>query len=324
MINKQFGFVNESTYGTAVTVTRFYEPDEASFKANVARQGDVTLRAGSLAPSLAQTVPYVLGATGSVKGKVPTKGFGLMLTHMLGASSVATVSDSNYTQTHTLGSLLGRMMTAQIDRPLNPAETSQAFTMLGGKVTSWSLECSVDGSLMYEIELDGQTLSTAISLATASYPSAATAFSWIAASVSIDSSAAEVKRWKISCSNAMNTDRRYLRASALKKQPLENAHRDIDWEVDLDFVSLDMYNKLVATSATGTAISLDMTCDGPIAHGGTTLPRVTVATTSARIDDIDFDESGYEPIMQKLKGKILTPASGEPLTVTYRTTDSAV
>ncbi len=322
-LNTQLGIVDETTYGTPVTVTRFYEYTSESIQLQTGRVESPALRTGTRVLRSDRFEPYRMGAAGRLQLDVPTKGFGLMLKHMMGTAAIGSVTDANQTQTFTVGSLLGDFFTLQVTRPFNPAGTVQAFTYHGCKVTDWTLSCDLDGFLMADIGIDAEDEDTSTALATASYPADFRCFSFVGAAATIGGSAIELKNFSISGDNALDTDRRYLRASALKKEPVENGMRSYEWSATADFSDLTQYNRFASATRAGALAAIVATFDGPVAHGGTTLPRLEITIPAARFDAVDVNVSGPAALMQDMSGVALFDGTNSPVTITYRTTDSA-
>jgi len=325
----QFGVVDEVTYGTAVAVTRFFETNGVpTIRPEMERAEADTLRAGSRVQSSLSFAPYSTGGVGTVNMPVPTKGFGWWLKHMLGTVASGSVVDSNYTHTGTLGSLLGDFFTAQVGRPFaGSSAAAQPFTGEGGKITSWELSCDVDGLLTFTAELDFEDVSVATSgayaLQTASYPSGALVFSFTGAALTIGGSSFEVKNLTIGCDNGLDVDRRFLRGSGLKKEPLESAKREITFDCEAEFGSLTEYNRYVNTAAASTMAALVATFTGPVAHAGATLPTLVVTIPAARFDNVDLSEGDNgATIMQSISGVARDNLSASPITIAYTTTDA--
>ena len=323
-MNTQLGIVDEVTYGTPVVVTRFLEFNSESVSLQMGRIESSALRTGTRVMRSDRFEPFRIGAAGRLQLDVPTKGFGLFLKHMLGGASIATVVDSNYVQTHIIATLLGDFFTMQMAKPFNPAGTVQAFTYHGCKVTDWTLSCDLDGFLVADIGIDAEDEDTSTSLATASYPSDFRCFSFVGASVTFGGASIELKNFSVSCDNALDTDRRYLRASALKKEPVENGMRQIEWSATADFSDLTQYNRFNSATRAGALAAIVATFDGPVVHGGSLLPRLEITIPAARFDAVDQNVSGPEALMQDISGVGLDNGSAAPITITYRTTDSAI
>jgi len=322
----QFAVVDEVTYGTVVTPTRFYEVNNpVVILPVVGRTTASALRSGSRAPRSAMFAPYVEGATASVEMPVPTIGWGWWLKHMLGAVSSSGAVDSNYTHTGVLGSLTGDFFTGQTALPFSSG-TLEGFTGEGGKVVKWELSCDVDGHLTFMADLDFEAVNTSsgggTAIATPSYPAGATVFSWTGGAITFDAGSIELKDFSVSCTNPLNTGRRFLRGSALKKEPLEQGVRDnITFTASAEFNAMTFYNKWIAATPAGTLAAIVATFTGPIAHAGTTLPQLVITIPVGRIDDAAPSSSGADMIMQNYSGIAMDNASAQPITITYRTTD---
>lgn len=322
-MNTQLGVVDESTYGTPVTVTRFFEYNKESIKLEQGRVESAGLRSGMRTLRSDRFEPYRIGAAGDIELDVPTKGFGYWLKHMLGAISTSAVVDSNYTHTAVEGSLLGDFFTLQLNRPFHPSGTNQPFTYEGCKVSKWELGCDVDGVLVATLSIDAEDENTSTGLAAASYPSDYRIFSFNGAALTIGGSSIDITNFKVSCDNALKTDRRYMRASSLKREPVEDGMRTYEWSCTTDFTDLTQYNRFRDAARVNNLAAIVATFDGPIAHGGATLPRVTVTIPAARFDAADLNIDGPEALMQDLSGVALFDAAGStsPVTIAYRSTD---
>src|SRR5262245_44317276 len=117
-MDHQLGVKAESTYGTAVTVDRFFEYESESIEESYGRTEGDPLRVGSSAIRSDRSTPYFKGAAGQISLDVMTKGFGFWLPHLMGGSVVTSgPTDSKYTHTITEGTLVGKSFTCQVNRP---------------------------------------------------------------------------------------------------------------------------------------------------------------------------------------------------------------
>ena len=321
-MNTQLGVANESTYGTPVTPTRFFEFTSESIELDMGRVESAGLRPGQRTLRSDRWEPFRKGAAGDIEFDVPTKGFGFFLPHMLGSVSTGAAVDSNFTHTATEGSLLGDFFTAQINRPFNPSGTAQPFTYHGCKVTGWELSCDVDGVLVCTLTIDAEDEDTSTALAAASYPSDFRVFSFAGAAITLGGSAVEVRNFSLSCDLALDTERRYLRTSPMKKEPVENGMRSYEWACEADFTDLTQYDRFRSATRAGALAAIVATFDGPIAHGGTTLPRLTVTIPAARFDGVMQNIDGPEALRSELSGIATFDGTNSPVTLAYRTTDA--
>jgi hypothetical protein len=322
----QCGVKEESTYATAVTVDSFHEFVDENIKFMPGRVKVKTKRAAQRVRRGDRAVPFAVGASGTITMPVLSKSHGKFFKWALGTAAIGSVSDSAYTQTFTIGDLAGDAFTMQIDRPFNPSGTSQAFTFAGGKITSaeWSLATGESGFLSATYGVDFASQTTGTSLASASYASGAEPFTWVGAALTIGGASVEVVDATITLTNSLNTARHYLRNSSVKKEPLENAERVITFSITCDFVDLTHYNRVVATTTSGMQAATVLTVTAPTLIGVSAYPVVTFTLPQAEFDDADgVTVSSDEPIRMTLTGEATFDGTNSPLTITYKSTDSA-
>jgi hypothetical protein len=325
----QLGGKAESTYGTPVVVDRFWP----FISSNLAPDYAITsaadeLRAGSIVERVEQDDPYIAGGGGSIDMYVPTKGFGLLISHALGSASIGSITDSNYTQNFVLSATgkNGKSLTLQDAHPFNPAGTAQPFTWHGCKILSIEFTLEEGGYLKTTIEVDCEDVDTSTSLATASYPTlapGASKFPWRLSSLTIAASQVEVKSFRCKITWPMNVDRRFIRGSALKKEPVPSGKPTIEWDMQVEFTDLTQYNRVASATMAARVAQIILTCDAAVALAGITVPRFTLTLPAARFDEGLPSLNGDEPLMQDLSGVGLDDGTNQPVTITYRTTDSA-
>jgi hypothetical protein len=323
-LNTQLGVVDEVSYGTGLTVTRFYELISESIEDVIERIDSKGLRRSTRVQRSDRFTPVNKGAAGNIELEVATKGFGWWLKHLLGTVAIDGSAGANgeYSHVGTVGSLLGDSFTLQVNRPLHPAGTDQAFTYAGGKVPKWELANDVDGYLIASIDCDFQSATTATALATASYPSGAELLSWVGGELLIDDVAVEVTNVKIGVDSGLKVDRHYLRGSAAKREPVEAALRDITFEFECDFASLAQRNRVASATAAGALGELTATWEGPTALGGSTYPALEVLIPVARFDVAKANVDGPDPLMESVSGRGLFDGTNSPITLTYTTADA--
>lgn len=323
ILDHQLGLATESAYGVAATPTRFFEFESEGIDENYGRTEGDPLRTGSHFARADRHTPYFSGAAGTVQMAVMTKGFGLLLPHLLGGAVATTNSTGAYTHTVTEGPLYGKSLTVQIARPLNPSGTVQPFTYRGGKVTEWTLANSVDGNLLLDLGLDFMQGDTTTALATASYPADMDNLTWAGGQVTIDGTAFDVTEIGITVSAGLDTDRRQIRRNTDKKEPT-SARREATFSLSADFDSMDKRAKAAALSKAGNLGALTLAWEGPNVIPGTMLkPRLEITAPAARFDEWKAAAGGAEAITQELSGVIRYPGTGSPLTIAYRTADTA-
>jgi hypothetical protein len=84
-LDAQLGFAEETAFGTIVAPTRFAEFNSEGITASYARVESNGLRPGRRYRSDSRFTTYIEGASGDIELEVGSKGFGLLLKHMLGS-----------------------------------------------------------------------------------------------------------------------------------------------------------------------------------------------------------------------------------------------
>lgn len=324
-IDTSCGVKSESTYGTAVVVDRFFPLISENIVDNVEKLESASRRSGIIAQSADASVPIYMDSTGTLEIPVYSKDFGWWLTHLTGgAVSTTGPTDSAYTHTFALASHKGKSFTLQINRKIHDANTDQAFTWAGGKVTGWSLEAEAGGEVKCSIDCDFRSLATGTSLASASYPSGMEILVWSAAGsyVSLGGTEVPVTKFSLKAGNQLKTDRRYIQRTALKAEPVATDYRDIEWEAELDFSGLTQHNRYLASTNAGQYAALVFALQAPTLIGATTYPSLTFTAPKARYDKSEIDNSGMDPNMQTIGGKLRADSSGSTLSVAYVTSQS--
>lgn len=320
-MDHQLGVKKETTYGTAVTVDRFFEYDSESIEETYGRTEGDPLRTGSSFIRQDRFTPYFSGAAGSLTLAVMTKGFGFWLEHLLGAVATGSTADSVTTHTGTEGDLKGKSFTLQVNRPLHPSGTAQAFTYEGGKVAEWTLSNDVDGNLMAELGLDFEQVATATTLATASYPTDMENFTWAGGVVSIGGSDYDLTEISVAGDNGLDVDRRQIRANTDKKEPT-SSRRSATFSLKADFESLTQRNRAAADTRDGALAALVGTWTGPTLVGTSSYPVLTVTIPAARFDEWKGSTEGTDAIEQELSGVARYDGTNSPVKIEYTTADA--
>lgn len=318
-IDAQVGYKKETTWGTAVAVDRFAELVSEDIRMSYGRVESDGLRPGRYDRSDTAFTTYPIGAAGDLVLEVGSKGFGFWLEHMMGGTVTTTgPTDSAYTHTAPGGSLTGKGITLQVGRPLTDGSSVQPFTFNGGKVTSWELANSVEGNLLATLSLDFQNQSTATALATASYPTGRETFSWVGGVLTVGGTEVHVSDLTIGRDNARNVDRRFIRASALKKEQTDSGYREATFSFTADFDGLTHLNRVASATAAGSIATLVGTWQGTTLIGASTYPALIV-TLNARMDEWGANVSGPEALSQEISG---VARGSSAVSLAYRTLDT--
>lgn len=326
-IGAQLGVKQETTYGTAVTVDKFFPFSGEELEPEHKRIDGANQRAGQLVLGKSQTEPYLIGAAGTITMDVITKDFGWWLKWAMGSLSSGSVSDSTYPHTCTLAATRPSF-TAQVNREQADG-TDRVFTYEGCKIAKWSLEQPKEGVLMFSADVVAENYATATSLEVASYTSGAEVFPSSLAYATVGGTATPVESWKVEVDNNLKTDRIFQRTSASggpqRMEPLVQGRASITWNATVNFDSLTNFNRFAATTNAAMHTTLVFTSQGPTLLGASTYPSVVTTIDSARVDSAKGSQArGAEASFTlELAGVGTDDASDAPLTVLYSNSQSA-
>lgn len=318
-LSAQLGIVAESTYGTPVTVTRFYEFISESIQLEIERIESAALRSGTRVQRSDRWSAGQKSVTGEIEMELANKSFGLWLQHAIGTAVTSqpdaggnpTVFDHTFTPTD-----LPTSLTVQVGRT-DIGGTTRAFTYHGCRISEWAIEAEVGEIAKFTATILGEDEDTATGLATASYPSTLTLLTFVQGSITLAGSAFDVKSAKIEGNNGLADDRYFL-GSQLRKQPLEAAMREYTGELEAEFTDLTAYNRFTA----GTEAALVLLFRGAVISGAFNFDLQI--TANVRFDGSTPTVEGAEIIQQPLEFKCVGNTSASALTVLYRTTDATV
>ena len=282
-LSGQVGTVVESTYGTPVTVTRFWEFLSENFVFNPNYLDGMGLKSGQAYNRASRTVQSQFGVTGDLTmehtdgsaASAAADSMGWWWKQALGSAitTPAVITGTAYKQIHTNGSKAGFFSTMQVGRPQISGTTVQPFTYTGCKVTDWEFSCSDNQIAQLKCTVDAQTELTSTGLAAASYPTPNALFSFKDASnfklggtattsggeTTIASGVAVTSRVTgivMTGSTPMKVDRYGLGNAGLKGEPIENAIPTITGTLTTEFFSrTELYD--VFKAGTTTALQLD-------------------------------------------------------------------
>lgn len=319
---------NVSQWGVFTTVSRFFEfvPPE-SLKGDYGRVVSKSLRSGSLVGRSNEFVPYIKGGGGDLTLEVWSKGFGYWLAGMLGTvTTTGPNADGMSTHTGTIGSLRGVSYTVQKGVPSSAAGTVYTFTYNGMKVTAWTLECDVDGTLTCKLSFDGQTESLTVPLAVAAYPSSPELLSFVAGTVTVaGTQVAIVKKWSVTMANTLAADRRAIAPSPLQSEQLANGERTITVTMDAEFYDNANLARYTAATAAGTMAAVVLKCVGQTIVGSApgTPASLTITMPNFRLDGETPTVASAALPMAGLPGVALnTPGQNDAITIAYVTSDA--
>lgn len=257
-IGATWGFGEESTPGTAVAPTKWFEFQGETFalEQNVL-QGEGMRGGGMVARASRRTVPTVT-AGGEITGDLPTAGVGLLWKHMLGGTPLVAQQGGTaaYQQVHVPGALTGKSLTIQKGVP-DASGTVRPFTYRGSKVTEWSLSCSTGEIASLSVTFDSWNEDTAAAYTTPSYSASTGVFDFSRGTIYVGGTVATasgiatrtggtavgtVKAASVTGSNHLKTDRYFFGASGVKAEQIEAGWREYSGSLTAEFGDLSLYN----------------------------------------------------------------------------------
>jgi phage baseplate assembly protein gpV len=319
-IGSQLGIATETTFNTPVTVSRFYEFTSENLNYNKKTAVGMGLRAGGLLPRSQRRVVTTSDVTGDISLDLPTRGLGLLLSQSTGTvPSPTTVSTGVYSYTFTLGDVYGKSFTAQVGVPqYNGTVTPK--TVAGAKVSSFELSVANAAIAMGKFNIDGASITTGISLATASYSSATNLFNFSQGAITLDgTSIANIRDFSVTVDNTLKGDRYNLGSSGIKAEQLINGFRKISGKITAEFTDTTLFGKVlsdanaaIVLTFTGATIASTYKETLSITISAAKFNADTPKVTSPGVIDLSMDFEAYDN------------GTDAPLTIVYQTADSAL
>jgi len=279
-LDAQISYVAESTWGTAVTTTRFLPLISESLKTEIARVESPGIIAGQQVLRSTQWTQGNKTITGDVRHELYDQDFGLLLRAAFGTVST---SGTAVPYTHLFWPANpGLSFTTQVGRPLVYG-TVQPFTYEGCKITSWDLGISAGENVTWGMSVVAEEETMGTALASASYTTGLRPWHAKSASLTIAGVAHNIKAFSIKGENGVDTERRFL-GSTVIAEPLRKelaaytGQLDIEWGNPSGQGTLNYHRffggteaALVCTLASGT---LSATITANVRYDGVT-PNVS-------------------------------------------------
>ncbi len=306
----------ETVYGTPVALSRSFEGKADDWQREQEPLESPGLRADMQALLSTRRKQINMGGTGKLSIDFLNAGMGLLLQGLMptpGPVQDGATTAWDLTMTSSKQGGTDVFYTVQVERPFADDSGQEEFTHHGAKAIGWSLNQPEGGALELEVDFDYEDEDITTAAATAAYPAGATDFfDWTMCAVSIDSSAFnDVISAEFTADLAMKTDRRYLRGSALKKEPVSTGIPDYGLVLESDFVKAEFYSDFVAGNIVPVILTWTFADADAIESGKTHTIVLTLAACQ-------FDgESPIASLTETTKQKL-------PLKVLYNGTDPAV
>jgi len=319
-IGSQLGIATESTFNTPVTVTRFYEFTSENLNYNKKVAVGMGLRAGGQLPRSQRRVVTTSDSTGDINLDLPTRGLGLLLSHAMGSTPSATTTTTGvYSYTFTLGDVYGRSFTAQVGVP-QYGGTVTPKTIGGAKIQNFELGVAAGGIATGKFTVDAASLTTGVSLATASYSTISNLFHFAQGALTVNgTSVANVKDFTVTVANTLKGDRYNLGSAGTKAEQVINGFRKISGKLTAEFSDTTLLNAFLADST--TALVLTFT-GATIANGAKETLSITIPAAKFNADTPNVPGPGVVDLSMTFEG--YDDGTNQPLTIVYQTADSSL
>jgi hypothetical protein len=324
------GIGTESTYGTGVTPTRWFEYIDESFdfKKNI-KQG-VGLRVGARVARSARRVVPTADAGGDFSVEATSKGMGLLWQACLGAGTSTLVSGTTYQQVFTFADAPAAL-TVQKGLP-EVGGTVDAYTYLGCMVSSFEIGFSNADIVTLKATVDAKDVTTATGYTSPTYATSPNLFHFANGSISTGTltsptttvlgssitALANVRGGSIQVDNNIKDDRFNLGGAGRKAKPTEGL-RGISGKLDVEYDSTTFRDAVLADSPMSLVLTYTA---GALSIG--------VETLQVIIPEIKFDTempktNGTDMIVQSMSFAGLDNlTAAQPFWVVCRTADSAL
>lgn len=312
-ISSQLMLAEESTVGTAVTVTRGYECDDIKPTNGKITKTSMGLRAGAFGHRERNRVLTGKNPTLQVPLTVMSKGFGVYLKHALGATSTAQIASSlTYRQIHTPGSLTGKGLTVQGGFAESYTGTVRPYTYNGCKISDWELACPLDDILKLNLTFDAWNWSTATALATASFLSSLETFHFAQLTTIVGGTAttasgrttvaggAAIKGLRgvsLKGGNGLRVDRRLAGGAGIKSEQLENDWRAYTGDLDLEYADR---TQLLDLADADTSTVLQFIWTGVTNDGSGNFPVLRATYPAVKFEPANPETNGADIIDGKV------------------------
>ncbi|WP_255725412.1 phage tail tube protein [Frankia sp. Cj3] len=339
-LSAQIGFAAETTVGTAVTVTTFFELLDESIKWEPTWLESAGLKAGQGYKRVSRISQSRFSVSGDWTLEHADRGhMGLLWRHALG-SAITTptqiASTTAYKQIHTPGSKTGLSLTGQVGRP-QPNATVRPFTYRGLKTKSWEFSVSDGEIAKLKLSLDGWQMATGTALATASYSAAAGVFNFanatnfkIGGTVATASGETTIsggtavttlaKGVTIKGETPMAAERFGLGNAGVKGEQIENGIPMISGDLDAEFTDRTEFYDLFVSNTT-TALQLDFSQGDA---GGSNPFLLSFIFPAIKIKGGDVNVGGPDIVGQKISFEAYDNGTDPVMQVKIVSTDTTL
>jgi hypothetical protein len=329
-VNSQFGFAKESSWGTAVTPTKFFEYENESFAGTSEYYDGVGLRADTTFTPASRTKKLKRTAGGAMSMSMPYKNLGAILDQMVtGTITPVVVNGTGFKSTFNvgLGAAPTKSATIQINKPRSDS-TDVAFTYPGSQITEAGFSFETGGvptlntSWLAKDETTPTTTPSGAALASASYPANDNIWTDLEITVSVNSvTATRVTGVNLNWS-IPRAVRPFLDGAATYGQPVVNGRAGIEGTINAEWddTTVAYYDLFRA----GTMVPIVVTVASTTAIAGSTaFPTMVYTMTSAQLRGTSPTVGGPDLIGLSIPFVVKYDGTNAPLKVEVTETATA-
>jgi len=326
------GTAVESTYGTPVTVTRWYEFVDESFDYEKTVKQGAGIRVGSKVARSARRVVTETQAKGDLTVELGSKGLGTLLQTCFGTGVSTLVSGTTYQQNFTLGSTPPSMT---VQKGLVRADgTVDPYTYNGGVVDSFEIDCPQGDIAKLKSSFVFRDVLTATAYAAPSYATGGSLFHFAQGAITIGgtvtaptttalatggTTVANVRDFNLKVDNHLTADR-FNYGGAGKMAAPTLGLRGITGKMTIEYTDRTLVDAYIAD--TPLALSLTFTSAETLSTGTAqfqiTLPEIKLNGELPKANGTDLITLGVDfDVLDNL-------TAAQPIWVSLRTADTAL
>lgn len=322
-LSGQLMYAVESTYGTAVTVTRGLE-----FTSETLDYNKQTVDGGGIAggrifqPGNSRYVVGV-GGGGDITLNVQSKGFGAILNNIFGQNTSVTHTTA-YTYTFTpKADLTNTSLTFQKGVPQANSNTVDPYTFNGCMINSAQFTMGQNSLLQAKLTVDAQNVTTATSLASFTGPTAPNYFSFanLQGVLTVNGTPyVAIKSFDITLNNQLDLTRMYLGNGGKKSQPIRGNYMTATGTLTGDYIDTTLSSAFIADSEVALVVGFD---------------AALINTTYYELFQLSMPGIRLNGQLPQVSGPGIVPftagfdtytpvAGGQAVTCVYQTTDATI
>ncbi|MER5258537.1 phage tail tube protein [Streptomyces sp. NPDC002855] len=311
-LDAAIGIGKETTYGTAATAMLGYEGKSDSWKTTREFIESVGFRAGMQTARADRRNVVNMGGEGELEIDVLDAGAAALFSAIFDKYDGGTANPQTGMTTHVFetGAVSASpSFTAQMLRPTTDGKTV-AYRHVGCVATEWELKAEVESAVTMTATFDFQDVSHSDKPADAlpiTYPAMAFVYDWTRTGIALNIDGASVpldaNSLELTGDRGMKTDRRFLRADALKKVPVRAAMPTYEGTLEGEFTTgaLKVYEAFIAGKVASLVADFAGITPGTSMRFDLPAVQFTGDAPEASVDDVTVSELPF---------RILDPGDG--------------